>query len=260
MAETPRASSAICTYTNDAIYVRDKSLVDELIGEVTFTQMMFFQIMARLPSPSEVKIVDAVLVTLLEHGITPSAIATRLTLMSAPESLQGAVAAGLLGVGGTFLGTMQGAAELIDEMMRADDGVSAAAERIARRHRESRTPLPGFGHNLHRPDDPRTPKLFAVARDAGVSGDHIAALQALGDAVDRVYGRHITINATGAIAALLSEIGIPVDVMRGFAVITRAAGLVGHIKEERENPAARALWDAATHAVEYSGSALSDRT
>ena len=105
MAETSRASSAICTYTNDAIYVRDKSLVDELIGEVTFTQMMFFQIMARLPSPTEVKIVDAVLVTLLEHGITPSAIATRLTLMSAPESLQGAVAAGLLGVGGTFLGT-----------------------------------------------------------------------------------------------------------------------------------------------------------
>lgn len=97
-----------------------------------------------------------------------------------------------------------------------------------------------------------------MARDAGVRGDHIAALQALGDAVDRIYGRHITINATGAIAALLSEIGIPVDVMRGFAVITRAAGLVGHIKEERENPAARALWDAATHAVEYSGNALKD--
>lgn len=258
MAETSRATSAICTYTHDAIYVRDRSLVDDLIGEVTFTQMMFFQIMARMPSPAEVKIVDAVLVTLLEHGITPSAIATRLTLMSAPESLQGAVAAGLLGVGGTFLGTMQGAAELIDEMMQADDGVAAAAERIARRHRESRTPLPGFGHNLHRPDDPRTPKLFAVARQAGVRGDHIAALQALGDAVDRFYGRHITINATGAIAALLSEIGIPVDVMRGFAVITRAAGLVGHIKEERENPAARALWDAATHAVDYSGHALKD--
>jgi citrate synthase len=259
MAEPQKATTAICTYTNDAIYVRDKSLVDELIGEVTFTQMMFFQIMGHMPSPTEVKIVDAVLVTLLEHGITPSAIATRLTLMSAPESLQGAVAAGLLGVGGTFLGTMQGAAELIDEMMTADDGVAAAAERIARRHRESKTPLPGFGHNLHRPDDPRTPKLIAVARAAGVKGDHIAALLALGEAADRVYGRHITINATGAIAALLSEIGVPVDVMRGFAVITRAAGLVGHIKEERENPAARALWDAATHAVEYSGNALKNR-
>jgi citrate synthase len=260
MAESTKPTTAICAYTHDAIYVRDKSLVDELIGEVTFTQMMFFQIMGHMPSPTEVKIVDAVLVTLLEHGITPSAIATRLTLMSAPESLQGAVAAGLLGVGGTFLGTMQGAAELIDEMMTAADGVAAAAERIARRHRETKTPLPGFGHNLHRPDDPRTPKLIAVARAAGVKGDHIAALLALGEAVDRVYGRHITINATGAIAALLSEIGVPVDVMRGFAVITRAAGLVGHIKEERENPAARALWDAGTHSVEYSGSALKNRS
>nr|ART40300.1 K325 [uncultured bacterium] len=218
--------------------------------------MMFFQIMGHMPTPAEVRIVDAVLVTLMEHGITPSAIATRLTLMSAPESLQGAVAAGLLGVGGQFLGTMQGAAELIAEMMAADDGVPAAAERIARRHRASKTALPGFGHNLHRPDDPRTPKILAIAQGAGVPGKHIAALLALGEAVDRVYERHITINATGAIAAVLSEIGIPVEVMRGFAVITRAAGLVGHIKEELENPASRGLWDAGTHAVEYSGNAL----
>ena len=84
MAEHAKPTTAICAYTHDAIYVRDKSLVDELIGEVTFTQMMFFQIMGHMPSPTEVKIVDAVLVTLLEHGITPSAIATRLTLMSAP--------------------------------------------------------------------------------------------------------------------------------------------------------------------------------
>jgi citrate synthase len=259
MAEQRKPTTAICTYTSDAIFVRDKSLVDELIGEVTFTQMMFFQIMGRMPQPAEVKIVDAVLVTLMEHGITPSAIATRLTLMSAPESLQGAVAAGLLGVGGQFLGTMQGAAELIAEMMAAEDGVPAAAERIARRHRSSKTALPGFGHNLHRPDDPRTPKILAIARDAGVPGKHIAALLALGEAVDRVYERHITINATGAIAAALSEIGIPVEVMRGFAVITRAAGLVGHVKEELENPAARGLWDAGTHAVEYSGNALKNR-
>lgn len=256
MAEQRKPTTAICAYTSDAIYVRDKSLVDELIGEITFTQMIFFQIMGRMPTPAEVKIVDAVLVTLMEHGITPSAIATRLTLMSAPESLQGAVAAGLLGVGGQFLGTMQGAAELIAEMMAAEDGVPAAAERIAKRHRASKTALPGFGHNLHRPDDPRTPKILTVASAAGVQGKHIAALLALGEAVDRVYERHITINATGAIAAVLSEIGIPVEVMRGFAVITRAAGLVGHVKEELENPASRGIWDAATHAVEYSGNAL----
>ena len=106
MAEPHQPSTAICTYTNDAIYVRDKSLVDDLIGELSFTEMMYFQIMGRMPEPGEVKIIDAVLVTLMEHGITPSAIATRLTAMAAPESIQGAIAAGLLGVGGQFLGTM----------------------------------------------------------------------------------------------------------------------------------------------------------
>lgn len=255
MAEPKQPSTAICTYTNDAIYVRDKSLVDDLIGELSFTEMMYFQIMGRMPEPGEVKIIDAVLVTLMEHGITPSAIATRLTAMAAPESIQGAIAAGLLGVGGQFLGTMEGSAKLIEEIVAAEDGMEAAAERIARHHREHRIPLPGFGHNLHRPDDPRTPKLLAVAEAQHVRGDHIRALRALGAAVDQVWGKHITINATGAIAAVLSEIGIPVDIMRGFAVVTRAAGLVGHLKEEKENPAARAIWDDAAHLVSYSGTA-----
>lgn len=255
MTDSARPTTAICTYTTDAIYVRDKSLVDELIGEVTFTQMMYFQIMGRMPTAGEVTIVDAVLVTLMEHGITPSAIAARLTAMSAPEALQGAIAAGLLGVGGQFLGTMEGAAKLLTEIVAAPDGM-AAAQAIARRHRETKTALPGFGHNLHRPDDPRTPKLLDIARRAGVPGRHVAALQTLGAAVDEVYGRHITINATGAIAALLGEIDIPVDIMRGFAIVTRAAGLLGHIKEERENPAARYIWERAAEEVGYSGDAL----
>ena len=255
MSTSAPPTTAICTYTTDAIYVRDKSLVDDLIGEVTFTQMMYFQIMGRMPSPAEVTIVDAVLVTLMEHGITPSAIATRLTAMSAPEAMQGAVAAGLLGVGGQFLGTMEGAARLLTDIVAATDP-AAAAYAIARRHRETKTPLPGFGHNLHRPDDPRTPKLLGIAEKAGVAGAHVQALRLLGTAVDEVYGRHITINATGAIAALLGEIGIPVDIMRGFAIVTRAAGLVGHIKEERENPAARYIWETAAEHVSYSGDAL----
>jgi citrate synthase len=255
MTDRAAPTTAICAYTTDAIYVRDKSLVDELIGELTFTQMMYFQIMGRMPGTAETRIVDAVLVTLMEHGITPSAIAARLTIMSAPEALQGAVAAGLLGVGGQFLGTMEGAAKLLAEIVAAPDAQAAARE-IATRHRETRTPLPGFGHNLHRPDDPRTPKLLRVAQEAGVAGAHVAALRTLGAAVDAVYGRHITINATGAIAALLGEIGIPVDIMRGFAIVTRAAGLVGHIREERESPAARYIWEQAAHDVAYSGDAL----
>lgn len=245
--------TAICTHTNDAIYVRDKNLVDELIGELTFTQMMFFQIMGRTPNETETRVVDAVMVTLMEHGLTPSAIATRMVAMSAPEAMQAAVAAGLLGVGGQFVGTMEGAARCIEELLQAPEGVAEAARAMAEHYRDNGLRLPGFGHNLHRPDDPRTPKLFAVAREAGVRGDCIAALQTLGEAVDAAYGRHLTINATGAIGALLLEIGVPWQIMRGFAIVTRAAGLVGHIKEEKENPAARTIWMAAEAAVPYRG-------
>jgi citrate synthase len=213
--------------------------------------MMLFQITGRRPTPAQVALLDAVLVTLMEHGLTPSVIATRMIYVSAPEALQSAVAAGLLGVGSTFIGTMENAAKLLDEILAAPEGQAAQARAIAQRYRESRAPLPGFGHHLHKPDDPRSARLIALAQQHGTPGNHIRALKALAAAVDEVYGRHITINATGAIAAVLGEIGFPSEVMRGVAVVSRAAGLVGHILEERKVPAARFIWDLAEHEVPY---------
>jgi citrate synthase len=250
-AETaPR--TRLCTHTTDAIYVRDRSLVDDVIGHMGFTEMILFAVTGKMPGPMEARVLDAVLVTLMEHGLTPSAIAARMVYSSSPESVQAGVSAGLLAVGSIFVGTMEGAAALIDRIRDADDPEAEAAA-IARDHRARRAPVPGFGHPFHRPDDPRTPRLFQVAADAGVAGGHIAAIQTLSRAVDRVYGRHLTINATGAIAALLGEIGLPARIMRGVAVISRAAGLVAHIAEEQSDPAMRAMWDAAEHAVPYEG-------
>ena len=248
-----RPVTHIATHTNDAIYIRDASLVDELIGKVSFTDMIVFHLMGRMPSRAESVILDAVLVTLMEHGFTPSVIATRMVAMSSPEALQAAVAGGLLCVGSQFVGTMEEAAGMIEEVMEHPNGVEAGARAVAQRHRAGRIPLPGFGHHLHRPDDPRPPRLFAVAEEVGVPGRHIAALRALSAAVDEVYGRHITINATGAIAAVLGEIDLPREIMRGIAVISRCAGLVGHIREEQQHPAARKLWDTIEHTVEYAG-------
>lgn len=242
----------LCAHNKDAIYVRDRSLVDEVIGRMGFTEMILLSLTGKTPGETEVKVLDAVLVTLMEHGLTPSAIAARMVYSSAPESIQAGVSAGLLAVGSVFVGTMEGCAALIDRVRSADDG-AAEAHTIATEHRTARAPLPGFGHPFHRPDDPRTPRLFEVAHDAGVSGSHIAALQTLSGAVDEVYGRHLTINATGAIAALLGEIGVPARIMRGMAVISRAAGLVAHIAEEQEDPAMRTMWDAAEHSVPYAG-------
>jgi len=251
MRSRPAPTTAICHATTDAIHIRGASLVDELIGRVSFTEMMLFQLLGRRPSPAQVAVLDAVLVTLMEHGLTPSAIATRVIYDSAPEALQSAVAAGLLGVGSTFVGTMEGCSAMIEEMLAAPEGVAARAAAIADRLRAERRPAHGFGHPFHKPDDPRSPRLFEVARAQGVPGRHIDALLALSREIDRAFGRHLTINATGAIAAVLGEIGIPQPVMRGIAVISRAAGLVGHIWEERERPSARWIWETVEHGIAY---------
>lgn len=249
-----KQTTSIATHTNEDIFIRDRSLCRELIGKVSFTEMIFFQILGRMPTAQQAAVADACLVTLMEHGLTPSALATRLIYSSAPEAMQAGVAAGLMGVGSVFVGTMEGCAALLAEILAAADGVEAASRRVAEEHRAARKPLPGFGHHLHKPDDPRSVRLFAVAREHGIAGRHVGAVLALSAAVDTVYGRHITINATGAIAACLGDCGVPAEILRGFALITRCAGLVGHVHEEQHKPAMRAIWESAEHAVAYDGS------
>jgi citrate synthase len=236
----------------DDVFVRGRSLCRDIIGKLSFTEMIYFEITGALPTKGQRKVLDACLVTLVEHGLTPSAIATRLVYGSSPEAMQGAVAAGLLGVGSVFVGTVEGCAALLHRIVDAPKR-AVMARSIAEEHRAARRPLPGFGHPQHKPDDPRTPRILAVAEQANVAGAHVGALRLLSKAVDRVYGRHLTINATGAIAAALADAGIGLEIMRGFAIIARCAGLVGHIREEQEQPAMRALWEAADRAVPYVG-------
>jgi citrate synthase len=246
-------TTKIGRHTTEKIFIRGESLVDDLIGKLTFTEMMYFQLLGAKPTPAQTRILDAVLVTLMEHGITPSVIATRMIYDSCPEAVQAAVAAGLLGVGSTFIGTMEGCAANLEEILAAPEGGEARAKAIAQRVRAAKKPIPGFGHPHHKPDDPRSPRLLAVAEAAGVPGRHIRALRLLAAEVDAAWGRHLTINATGAVAALLGEIGVPQEVMRGIAVVSRAAGLVGHIREEQLEPSARHIWNVVAEAVPYSG-------
>ncbi len=243
----------LCAHSLTGMHYRDADLVEDLIGKKTFTEVMFMQIMGRSARPVDLRIVDAVLITLMEHGLTPSAITTRLIYMSAPENLQGAVAAGLLAVGSQFVGTMENCARLLDRIRAASDPAAEALV-IAREHRTGRHPLPGFGHHLHKPDDPRSIKLLDLAEaESELAGESLRALRFLAHAVDEVYERHITINATGAVAALLGEIGVPTGLMRGFAVISRAAGLVSHVAEEQESPSGRYIWETIDHAIPYVG-------
>jgi len=247
-----KPATKIAHHTAEAIYIRGASLVDDLIGKLSFTEMMYFQLLGAKPTPAQAKILDAVLVTLMEHGITPSAIATRMIYDSCPEAIQAAVAAGILGVGSTFIGTMEGCAANLEEIIASEDQ-SRTAKDLAQKFRAARKPIPGFGHPHLKPDDPRSPRLIAIAEEAGVPGRHIRALRLLAAEVDAAWGRHLTINATGAIAALLGEIGVPQQVMRGIAVVSRAAGLVGHIREEQLDPSARHIWGLVSDGLPYTG-------
>ena len=250
---TTHSSTSIATSTADDIIVRGKSLCHDLLGKLSFTQMMCFQILGRVPSAGEAALVDACLLALMEHGLTPSVLSARLVYASAPEALQGAVAAGLLGVGSRFVGTVEGCAALLARMVAAGRASDLAAEAIGivEEHRAARRALPGFGHPTHVPDDPRTPRLFALAREHGVAGPHVAAIEVLSTTLDRVLGRHLTINATGAVAAVLGDVGVPAEIMRGFALVARCAGLVGHIHEEQLRPTMSTIWESAERAVPY---------
>jgi citrate synthase len=251
-APPPTPTTSIGTHTAEDVFVRGRSLCRELIGKVTFTEMTYLHITGRVPTPAQTAMMDACLVTLMEHGLTPSALATRLVYSSAPEALQSAVAAGLLAVGSAFVGTVEGCAALLERVLGAPDAPTEA-QRVAEEHRAAGRPVPGFGHPEHKPDDPRSIVLLELAGTKGVASRHVMALRALAGAVDRVYGKHITVNATGAIAAILGDCGLPAEILRGFAVLARCAGLVGHVHEEQHKPAMRAIWEAAERAVPYDG-------
>ncbi len=247
---TDRPHTRIATTRPDDVIVRGRSLCRELIGELSFAQMTCLTILGRVPPPGELAAIEACMVTLMEHGLTPSAVATRLIYGSTPEAMQAGVAAGLLGVGDRFVGTVEGCGYLLGRIAAADDS-AAEARAIAREHRAARIPIPGFGHPQHEPDDPRSPRLIAVAREHGVAGAHVAALAVLATAVDAALGRHLTINATGAVAAVFADCGVPTEIMRGFVLIARCAGLVAHVREEQQEPTMTSIWHAAEESIPY---------
>jgi len=233
-----------------SIRFRGHDLVEELIGKHSFTEIFYLLTCGRLPNATETRVLDACLVTLMDHGWTPTSLITRLAYDSAPSQVQVGIAAGLLAVGDVFAGTMDGCAKLLAEGVGKDDKAAWCKE-VAQAHRTLKKPMPGFGHPFHKPDDPRPPRLFRVAEEAGVEGRYIALLRQLSAAVDEVYGRHLTINATGALAALLLEIGMPLAIMRGVSVVSRSAGLAAHIAEEQKNPTARAIWAMVDEQIPY---------
>lgn len=254
MVKKTEPVTRLCTSDVDNIWIRGRNLCDELIGHVTFTDFILFHFFGTEPTPLQRTVVDAVLVCIMEHGMTPSATASRLTWLGAPESLQGAVAAGLLGAGSRFVGTADEAAALFARIVALPAHERAGEARaIAEDFTARKAYLPGYGHPIHVNGDPRVPRLDAVAREAGARGEYLDAMYLLGDAIKAASGKNIVINANAAIGAVLLEAGIPPQIARGFNLIARCAGLVGHLLEEQSEPAGYAIWHAAERAVRYEG-------
>ena len=253
MAEKSNPVTRLCYTDIDQIRVRGKDLCTDLVGKLSFTQMMLFHLMGAMPKPQQVVIIDAVLVTIMEHGWTPSAIAARQTYFGAPEALQGAVAAGILGVGSRFAGTSGDCAALLHDIVAAPkEGKQGVAQDIARRFREAGKPVPGYGHPVHKNGDPRVVRLVEIAREQGVEGKYIDAMYLLGEAVNEATGKKLVINASAAMGAVMAEVDIPPAIMRGLVIVSRAAGLVGHLLEEMQNPSSQRIWDLAEEGVPYS--------
>jgi citrate synthase len=204
--------------------VRGKDLPGEILGRLNLGDMAWFELTGSFPDERQSRLFNAMAVTLVEHGVTPSALAARLTYLGAPEAMQAAVAAGLCGLGSVFVGSMEGAAKLLSE--------GKTAEQIVAEHKR----IPGLGHPLHKPVDPRTVRLFEIARETGYYGKYCRLME------DVARIKNLTLNATGAIGALACELGLDWRAVRGIGVMARAVGLVGHLLEEARQPIAEAVW------------------
>lgn len=239
----PQFPTSLGTSTADEIRLLGQDLTADLMGQVGFGELAFWLVAMRRPSPSETRLFEAVLVALADHGFTPTAIAARLTYLSAPDSLQGALAAGLLGGGSRFLGVTEDCGGWLhdvvtaaDELPTDDAGFDALALEAVRRTRDAGRYVPGLGHPVHKVQDPRTPVLMRIAEEEGLLGPHLRLFAAVGRVHPEVLGRTLPLNGAGVCGAALADLDLPVEMLRGFALLARAAGLLGQIAEERRRP------------------------
>jgi citrate synthase len=251
--------------TSDAtkISLLGQDLAEDLMGRVGFGELAFWLVSGRRPDAGEVRVFETVLVALADHGFTPTAIAARLTFLSAPESLQGALAAGLLGGGSRFLGVTEDTGRFLADVLAAavtaagdplpatEQDWDALARKALTERKAAGKLVPGLGHPVHKHQDPRTPVIIRIAREEGRYGPHLALFEAIGRVTPEVLGRSLPLNGAGVCGAALADLGLPVELLRGFALLARAAGLLGHLAEELRQPIANDIYHAVDRNARY---------
>ncbi|GEL17251.1 citryl-CoA lyase [Pseudonocardia asaccharolytica] len=253
MAEPSRKyPTALGASTPDTITLLGHDLARDVMGEVGFGELAFWLATQQRPTKGQVRVFEAVLAALADHGFTPTAIVTRLTYLSAPDSIQGALAAGLLGGGSRFLGVTEDTGNFLHDVLASADelpadpddtaGWDALALATVRRQRAAGRFVPGLGHHVHKDGDPRTPRLMRIAREEGWFGPHLQLFAAIGRVHPQVLGKTLPLNGAGVCGAALADLGLPLPLLRGFALLARTAGLIGQLAEELRRPVANEIF------------------
>jgi citrate synthase len=248
--------SAICTSNEDTIVVRGADLCRDLIGKLSFADYFYLLLTGKRPSPTASAVLNATLVAIAEHGLVPSVQASRMTLAAAPDALQGAVAAGILGSGSVILGASETAGRLFAQIRAEVDGGASlddAARATLSSYRLAGKAIPGYGHPLHKRRDPRVDALFQVARHAGAELTYIDIAESIERHIPSVVGKDLRLNVSAAIPAVLLGVGFPLNALKGVPILARTAGLIAHLSEELEHPIGFALSYQAVREARYDG-------
>jgi citrate synthase len=231
----------------DRVEVRGRDLTGDLMGRLTFTEYFHLLLTGEEPTEEQRYFLDLLLVAIAEHGMMPTNVAARMTLAADPGSLQGAVAAGILGAGPVVLGTSEECARLLEEARASGRTPLEIAQEI----HAAGGKVPGFGHPVHNPVDPRAERILELADARDVSGPHVALARDLRDAVAETWGKPLTMNVSMPIAAVMLDLGFPSSAVKAVPILARTAGLLAHLAEEQEQPLGFRMARAAEEAIEY---------
>jgi len=248
------AVTHICRAYPDRVEVRGRDLCGDLMGRLTFTEYFHLLLTGNEPTDDQRAFLDLLLIAIAEHGMMPTNVAARMTLAADPGSLQGAVAAGILGCGPVILGTSDACARLLEELqaqVAAGGDPAAVAGEAASAIHASGGKAPGFGHPVHRPLDPRAERILELVDERGVSGPHVVLARELRDAVAREWGRPLTMNVSMPIAAVLLDLGFPSSAAKAIPLLARTAGLLAHLAEEQQEPVGFLMAGRAEESVAY---------
>lgn len=245
----PQFPTSLGTSEGTTITLLGQDLANDLMGTVSFGELAYWLLTLEKPTPQQSRLFEAVLIGLADHGFTPTAIAARLTYLSAPDAIQGALAAGLLGGGSRFLGVTEDTGRFLAgvlgelEVHPTDEaGWDEVALAAVRRQREAGKFVPGLGHPVHKDGDPRTPRLVQIAHEEALYGPHLALFEAIGRTHSQVLGKTLPLNGAGVSGAALADLGLPLELLRGTVLLARCAGLLGHIAEEIRRPIANDVY------------------